>query len=695
LRKVEKENSLGAKFPNLVSSWHSVKNGDLTPFDVFPKSGRKVWWICEYGHEWEARIAGRSNGKGCPYCSGHKLGKTNCLSANFPEVAKEWHPKKNGDLTPFDVMQKTDRKVWWLCKFGHKWKAAVSSRVNGRGCPYCAGQRATKENNFAVKSPHLISEWHAKKNGDLTPYDFLPKSDKEIWWLCKKGHEWKAQIKKRTRGDNCPFCSSHRVSDTNNLAYLYPEIVKDWHPNKNGSLLPSHITSKSDKRVWWLCEKTHEWEAQVKNRSNGNNCPYCNNKLPTETNNFSVLHPEISKEWHPTRNGNLMPSEFLPHSNTKAWWKCNFEHEWRTSITSRSGGSNCPKCYSQTSRLEVRAYCEFKKLIDKVMWQEKIKGMECDLYLEAHNIAIEFDGFPWHSGKEEKDKNKNIVLQEEGITIIRVRDNRLKIISKTDVFYKESESRLKIIHRLFYALIKLDCFSGQEERKLTKYLENNKPINEDEYKKILHYLPSPPKEKSLQYLQPEIVELWDYERNSPLTPLQFKLASHKKVWWCCMEGHQWEARISHVSAGHGCPYCAGNIPTEENNLSITHPEIAEEWNHKKNKGLLPTEVKYGSNKKIWWTCQNGHEWVCVINSRINGSKCPVCKSLKIRFPKIAIEWHPTKNSPLRPDMVGGRSGKKVWWLCDSGHEWEAAINNRTAKVGSNCPICRSIKRRSY
>ena len=42
-------------------------------------------------------------------------------------------------------------------------------------------------------------------------------------------------------------------------------------------------------------------------------------------------------------------------------------------------------------------------------------------------------------------------------------------------------------------------------------------------------------------------------------------------------------------------------------------------------------------------------------------------------PQLATEWHPTKNSKLTPDKVTPGSGKKVWWQCKKGHEWEAAI----------------------
>ena len=31
----------------------------------------------------------------------------------YPHLVKEWHPTKNGDLTPKDVTYGSNKKVWW------------------------------------------------------------------------------------------------------------------------------------------------------------------------------------------------------------------------------------------------------------------------------------------------------------------------------------------------------------------------------------------------------------------------------------------------------------------------------------------------------------------------------------------------------------------------------------------------------
>ncbi|GAG64477.1 unnamed protein product [marine sediment metagenome] len=58
------------------------------------------------------------------------------------------------------------------------------------------------------------------------------------------------------------------------------------------------------------------------------------------------------------------------------------------------------------------------------------------------------------------------------------------------------------------------------------------------------------------------------------------------------------------------------------------------------------------------------------------------------YPKIAKEWHPTKNDSLKPEDITAGSEKKFWWKCpeELDHEWEASVRNRTHNK-SGCPYC--------
>ena len=140
-----------------------------------------------------------------------------------------------------------------------------------------------------------------------------------------------------------------KVTAEHNLAKLHPNLAKEWHPTKNGNLNPSDVTPGSHQKVWWKCLKkpNHEWPSTVNNRANGNGCPYCAGQKVCEDNNLEFLYPNLAKEWHPTKNGDLKPTDVTPGSHQKVWWRClkNKEHEWKTTVASRANGTGCRECY--------------------------------------------------------------------------------------------------------------------------------------------------------------------------------------------------------------------------------------------------------------------------------------------------------------------------------------------------------------
>ena len=126
---------------------------------------------------------------------------------------------------------------------------------------------------------------------------------------------------------------------------MKPELAKEWNNAKNGNLKPEDFTVFSEKKVWWKCEKGHEWQAAICDRNNGTGCPYCSGRyvIKGET-DLVTMNPELAKEWNYAKNGDLKPEDFTANSHKKAWWKCEKGHEWQTTISDRNGGSGCPIC---------------------------------------------------------------------------------------------------------------------------------------------------------------------------------------------------------------------------------------------------------------------------------------------------------------------------------------------------------------
>ena len=131
-------NDLQTVNPSLAKEWNYEKNNGLTTMDVMPNSSKKVWWKCSEGHEWQAKIADRNQGRGCPYCAGKKVLKGfNDLQTLSPTLAAEWHYEKNNGLKPMEVSPNSHKKVWWKCSKGHEWQAIIGNRYKGNGCPIC------------------------------------------------------------------------------------------------------------------------------------------------------------------------------------------------------------------------------------------------------------------------------------------------------------------------------------------------------------------------------------------------------------------------------------------------------------------------------------------------------------------------------------------------------------------------------
>jgi len=190
----------------LVAEWDYNKN-TISPEEVTYGSGRKVWWICEKGHEWEAVINKRVSGQGCPYCSNHRIiSGENDLHSLYPELMEKWHLEKNKGIDPRKISPGSYKKVWWVCEKGHEWQAALATMCKGASCPYCINKRVLKGfNDLKTTNPELLNTWNFKRN-KISPEEVTCGSGKKVWWICEKGHEWEARIYNRTRESGCPYC---------------------------------------------------------------------------------------------------------------------------------------------------------------------------------------------------------------------------------------------------------------------------------------------------------------------------------------------------------------------------------------------------------------------------------------------------------------------------------------------------------
>ncbi len=306
--------------------------------------------------------------------------------------------------------------------------------------------------SFGDKFPEIAKQWHPTKNGELTPYDVVSSSRTKVWWLCPNScsygciHEWEMTPRARTIAKKgCNYCAerTNTICIHQSIAFTHPEIAKQWHPTKNGSLTPEQVSSGSGKNVWWICDKTcsngctHEWECYVYSRCLANTkCPYCCNQKNCIHTSIKYINPRLLEELHPTKNQSLNLEKISYGSSKKLWWVCktNKEHTWLTSVNSRNAGHGCPTCVNKT---EMRLYdflrSKYPDTIHnyKPIWSINPKTnciMPYDLYIPSHNVIIELDGphhfeqiHIWNSPEEtaKRDVLKMKYAIDNGLTIIR------------------------------------------------------------------------------------------------------------------------------------------------------------------------------------------------------------------------------------------------------------------------------------
>ena len=277
----------------------------------------------------------------------------NSIAKKAPALLLEWHPTKNGSLSPDTLTLGSDTKVFWKCNTcNYEWKASISHRANGRGCPACAHKVVvTGVNDLQSQDPEIAASWNYEKNHPILPNQIAAKSNKKYWWKCKNGHTWLTSVcGRRIKGKlvGCPYCSNYLVlPGFNDLKTKMPTIAAEWHPDKNGSTTPENITFGTNQKYWWKCPTcNHEWEASVSSRISGCGCPVCKGHLALAGfNDLATTHPNIAKEWHPTKNSTLSLQTVRYGSNKTAWWKCSVcGYEWEAIIKVRTRGSRCPRC---------------------------------------------------------------------------------------------------------------------------------------------------------------------------------------------------------------------------------------------------------------------------------------------------------------------------------------------------------------
>jgi len=292
-------------------------------------------------------------------------------------------------------------------------------------------------------------------------------------------------------------------------------------------------------------------------------------------NNFSVTHPELSKQWDYEKNEHS-PNYYTYGSTSKVHWVCPVNpcgyHNYCSSINGRtSGDRGCKFCNKNSACSHNNLTVTHEKICQEWDYERNIKGPENYSFGSGTKVYWVCPSNPCGCHRYEAEIN-------------------MRTSQNTGCKYCNSgfacpHNNLRITHR-------------------------------------------------------ELCKQWDYVKNEK-GPENYTYGSHLKVHWVCPVNpcgcHNYcSSIVNRTLYNTGCKYCNKGSACPHNNLTITNNEILKQWDYQRNE-KKPEEYTYGSNKKVFWLCDNNHFYkVQIIYKTNHAAGCPLCTTSG--YSKISIEW---------------------------------------------------------
>lgn len=482
----------------------------------------------------------------------------------------------------------------------------------------------------------LLKEWDSRANSAAGFYpDKIGRgSTKSVMWICSKGHSYPASVGNRTkRNDGCPFCSNHRLlTGFNDLATIVPDIVPEWDEIQNKEkhdrdilngvdsphpATPSEILWGSTTRVYWKCAQGHTFcrspnERHTTKTGHFSQCNKCANKSRTTERrkarakklNLALLVPQAVMEWVSSEHG-LSPNDVSCNSTELVHWRCNKGHEFDKHVNERVSCykghyylHQCNECfkYKRTSVPEQICFYYIKKVFPDAVNTFKEKGYELDIYLPLLNAGIEYDGSYRHKGKIDQENAKDVLAQEDGIRLIRLRPESLAdtVCAERITIEETNAGVLEGLISLF-KLLSVDPPSMDLERDYNDILE----LFRERVGKTV--------------AETHLIDEWDYQKND-IDPWKISCKETKiSVLWVCPKGHDsypsspYNRYVRHTN----CPICSNANAIRHNKKTVINLDTGEIFN-----SISEAEKRYstGKNTSISACCRGkvhtayGYRW---------------------------------------------------------------------------------------
>ena len=463
--------------------WHTEKNGNLTPRNIFKSANKKYWFYCDVcKHNFHKSPNGfQTKGGTCPYCAiPSKLlcGNDNCSSCfnrSFKSHPKSefWNYEKNNNENPSLIFKGTLKKYWFSCSIcSHEFKISLNSITNKHKecwCPYCSipvkkmcdksDCKHCFQKSFA--SHEYSNNWNYTLN-TKTPREVFKNSNTKYWFTCQDcQHEFSSNLGSIVNGCRCPYhkkllCDKEDCQHCFNNSFASHPKSEYWD-FVNNIKKPREVFKSSGKKYWFVCDSCpHSFKNSLDHISRGRWCPYCCKPCKKLCDKDDCQHcfkksfasHSKSKYWHTDKN-KLTPRQCCKFKNQKYWFTCNdCNNEFYSSLGCISSGTWCPICVNKTEKklynwLLIKYPTLTIKKEFKVDWcknKDTGRHYRYDFYIKDYKLIIELDGIQhfeyvkhFNNNVEKRqqiDTFKIKCANEHGISIIR--------ILQDDVYYDKT-----------------------------------------------------------------------------------------------------------------------------------------------------------------------------------------------------------------------------------------------------------------
>ena len=533
-------------------------------------SNKEVWWKCIEGHEWQASIKSRNNGKNCPYCSnkrvlvGYNDLYTYCINNNREDLINEFDEEKNG-FSMKEITVGSAKIIWWKCPKGHSYQAAAHRRIRtGSGCGICSHNiLMKKENDLLTTNPEIAKEWDYQKN-DCTPDEVMAGSNiKKYWFICPKGHSYQATPLSRKKGTNCPICSMEAHTSFPEKAILF--YVKQYFS-----------TAVENYRSSFLGRK----------------------ELDIFMPDLKVAIEYDGVAWHKDTERDLKKDKVCQKHGI-------------TLIRIRENG--CIDYDSDSIKKYIPPY-DMQKLNEAILFivdylnQKFLLHIVADIDVDRDKISIL--------------EQINLSEKENSIASYRPEIKRFWDYDKNGKITPEQITHSSMKKAFF------KCEVGHEWEAVVSNFASHPWCPYCSGRKVL------PGFNDLFTTNPELIPLWSKSNIIDPTRIKSGSSKKALWYCPNCHGEyemiirdKASGRGCPYCSGH-------RVLKGYNDLATLVPELIEDWDYAKNSPLKPDEVTQGSNKKVWWKCHVCcYEWKTVVNYRgILKKGCPYCRKVNSTKP---------------------------------------------------------------